>query len=103
MMCNPKIYLTVECINKCRDVGLELEEVTVSWLHHYLMAQRIDVIPTMSEFSRTYGYKIYYVEGGKTLVHNAKYTKYPFYADAMHAGLMTALDYYKAQNDGRNT
>lgn len=59
-----------------------------SWLR---VNHKIDVIPTMSQFSRTYGYKIYYISEGKTEEINNRYIKEDSYNNALELGLLQAL------------
>ena len=64
---------------------------TQSQLQNWLREEhRIDVMPTMSRFSRTYGYKIFYIEGGKTEVIDSQYIKQSFNS-AFEIGLEKAL------------
>lgn len=67
-----------------------------SLLQKYLREiHKIDVIPTMSEFSRTYGYKIFYIENGKTEVINNCYSKYENPEESLEVGLVEALKLIK--------
>jgi len=52
---------------------------------------KIDVIPTMSEFSRTYGYKIFHIENGKTVVINNCFSKNEKIEDVLDQGLLEGL------------
>lgn len=56
---------------------------------------KIDVIFTMSEFSRTYGYKIFHIVNGKTEVINNCFSKYENPEESLKVGLMEALKLIK--------
>lgn len=51
------------------------------------LRSKIDILPTMSQFSRTYGFKIYYIDNGKTEMINNVYSKFDTRFDALLAGL----------------
>lgn len=68
---------------------------TQSLLQRWLReVHKIDVIPTMSRFSRTYGYKIFYISDGETQIIDSQYIKKSF-EDALEIGLLTALPLIK--------
>lgn len=70
---------------------------TQSLLQRWLReVHKIDVIPTMSEFSRTYGYKLFYIEGGKTVCSNHMFIKKEIYEEVLEQGLIEALKLIKS-------
>lgn len=56
---------------------------------------KIDVLVTMSEFSRTYGFKLYYIEGGKTICENHCFEKYETYIQALEKGIIAGKEKIK--------
>lgn len=56
---------------------------------------RIDVLPTMSKNSRTYGYRILCIEDGKTIEYVHIYEKHETYEEALEFGLMEGLKLIK--------
>jgi uncharacterized membrane-anchored protein len=56
---------------------------------------KIDVIPTFSEFGRTYGYKIYFIQNGETDFINHRYSKHETFEEAMEIALQEALKLIK--------
>lgn len=84
------IYAGYESNNNLDNnrVCLPTQSLLQKWLRE---KHKIDVIPTMSEFSRTYGYKVYYVKDGRTHVNNQMFTKYETYEQALEVGLQEAL------------
>lgn len=74
-------------INESDFVFRPTQSLLQAWLRE---EHRIDVMPTMSRFSRTYGYKIFYIEDGKTEVIDSQYIKQSFNS-AFESGLEEAL------------
>ena len=56
---------------------------------------KIDVLVSMSQFSRTYGYRIYFIEEGVTKVINHFFDKELDYETALEKGLLKALKLIK--------
>lgn len=94
--CNSEFWFT-----KVSKNGEEWEESyepimyfapTQSLLQKWLRKEyKIDIIVTVSEFSRTYGYKIYYINKGITEVINNRFCKFENYEEALEVGLQQAL------------
>jgi hypothetical protein len=70
--------------------------LTQSFLARWLREKhKIDVVPTFSEFGRTYGYKVYFIQNGETDFINHRYSKYETFELALEAGLQEALKLIK--------
>lgn len=67
--------------------------IIIDDIRNYLSEKyQIDIIPTFSKFSRTYGYEIYYVFNGKTEEMNFRYSKFETYNEALNKGILTAIE-----------
>jgi hypothetical protein len=65
---------------------------TQSELQTWLMeVYKIDILPTMSQYSRTYGYKVYHIENGETMCINHTFEKNDKHEDAFEKGLIEGL------------
>lgn len=94
---NRKVYLTGTLLNEVKSCGLNIQ--TVDELHHFFMKEKIDVIPTFSQFSRTYGYRVYYIVNGETKEINNRFSKFDYYDLALYEGLIEAMRIYKNQKE----
>ena len=69
---------------------------TLSLLQRWFREKHnIDVLPTMSRNSRTYGYRIFCIEEGKTIVYVHIYKKHETFEEAFEAGLIEGLKLIK--------
>lgn len=53
------------------------------------------ILATFSQFSRTYGYKIFYIETCKTECINNCFTKFETYEQALEQGLLESFKLIK--------
>lgn len=66
----------------------EIHEFTIDMMVNCLgKFSKVDIIPTMSQFSRTYGFKLFYISNGKTEMINNTYGKYNTKHEALFAGI----------------
>ena len=76
--------------HNCNDgIQVPTQSELQKWLRE---SHKINVIPTMSRFSRTYGYKIYYIEDGKIEVIDCQYIKNNSFEEAFETGLQNGLE-----------
>ena len=69
---------------------------TLAFLQQWLREKhKIDVLPTMSRNSRTYGYRIFCIEDGKTIEYVHIYEKHETYEQALEQGLIEGLNLIK--------
>ncbi len=73
-------------------VSVPTQALLQKWLRE---VHKIDVLPTFSQFSRTYGYKYYLIENGKTECINHAFNKYDSYEKSLEFGLQEALKLLK--------
>lgn len=82
--------------NKPKDGIERIHLITQSLLAKWLREKhKIDIIVTFSEFGRTYGYKIYYIEDGATEFINHRYSKFETFEEAVEEALKEALKLIK--------
>lgn len=71
-------------------------QVPQSLLQKWLREKHeINVVPAFSKFSRTYGYKIYFIENGGTEEINGQYSKFISHEKALEKGLQESLKLIK--------
>ena len=69
---------------------------TRAFLQKWLREEhKIDILPTMSKNSRTYGYRIFCIEDGKTIEYVHIYEKHETYELALEQGLIEGLNLIK--------
>ena len=70
-----------------------IKRPTQSLLQRWLReVHKIDLVITISEFSRTYGFKLYYINNGTTECINERFNKFETYEEALEIGLQKALE-----------
>lgn len=70
-----------------------IKRPTQSLLQRWLReVHKIDLVITISEFSRTYGFKLYYINNGITECINERFNKFETYEEALEFGLQKALE-----------
>jgi hypothetical protein len=78
------------------DMDIDYPAPTQTKLAKWLReTHKIDVVPTFSEFGRTYGYKIYFIQNGETDFINHRYNKHETFEEAMEIALQEALKLIK--------
>ena len=74
--------------NKFNPISAPTQSLLQKWLRE---KHNINVIPTMSRFSHTYGYKIFYIEDEKTELIDSQYIKNNSFEKALEIGLQEGL------------
>ena len=74
------------------SISAPSQSLLQKWLREI---HNINVVPTMSRFSHTYGYKIFYIEDEKTELIDSQYIKNNSFEKALEIGLQEALKLIK--------